>query len=158
MPTFFLRLNVYGVPYRSLWVSTIVVQALLYMIRRWGLSYLDLAKISSCSTIGPYLVTAAYALKLCITGETYIYPENDGELITLIGAREGITLAKRDGNSSERYRDMFFALMALIFSIGMLCAAGWESFFLVVACYTFALVVKLLLIFCTHIHTDADQF
>ncbi|MDM0078158.1 basic amino acid/polyamine antiporter [Variovorax sp. J2P1-59] len=71
MPAFLARENVNKAPVASLWLSNIVIQ--LFLLVTWFAEYaFTLAlKMTSSMTLIPYLLVAAYALKLAWTGETY---------------------------------------------------------------------------------------
>ena len=71
MPSFLARENANKVPAAALWLTNIVIQAL--PDRRWFAEYaFTLAlKMTSAMTLIPYLLVAAYGLKLAWTGETY---------------------------------------------------------------------------------------
>ncbi len=71
MPSFLARENANKVPAAALWMTNIVIQA--FLIVAWFADYaFTLAlKMTSSMTLIPYLLVAAYALKLAWTGETY---------------------------------------------------------------------------------------
>ena len=71
MPSFLGRENANKVPAAALWMTNIVIQA--FLIVAWFADYaFTLAlKMTSSMTLIPYLLVAAYALKLAWTGESY---------------------------------------------------------------------------------------
>ena len=71
MPAFLGRENENKVPAAALWMTNIVIQ--VFLIVAWFADYaFTLAlKMTSSMTLIPYLLVAAYALKLASTGETY---------------------------------------------------------------------------------------
>jgi arginine:ornithine antiporter / lysine permease len=71
MPSFLARENENKVPDAALWLTNIVIQA--FLIVAWFAEYaFTLAlKMTSSMTLIPYLLVAAYGLKLAWTGETY---------------------------------------------------------------------------------------
>jgi arginine:ornithine antiporter / lysine permease len=71
MPAFLGRENDNKVPAAALWMTNIVIQ--IFLIVAWFADYaFTLAlKMTSSMTLIPYLLVAAYALKLAWTGETY---------------------------------------------------------------------------------------
>jgi arginine:ornithine antiporter/lysine permease len=72
MPAFLARENSRGVPSASLWLTNIVIQA--FLLVTWFAEYaFTLAlKMTSSMTLIPYLLVAAYGLKIATTGETYV--------------------------------------------------------------------------------------
>ena len=71
MPAFLARENKHKAPAAALWLSNAVIQ--LFLIVTWFADYaFALAlKLTSAMTLIPYLLVAAYGLKLAWTGETY---------------------------------------------------------------------------------------
>jgi arginine:ornithine antiporter/lysine permease len=72
MPTFLSRENDNKAPAAALWLSNAVIQ--LFLLVTWFAEYaFTLAlKLTSAMTLIPYLLVAAYGLKLAWTGETYV--------------------------------------------------------------------------------------
>jgi arginine:ornithine antiporter/lysine permease len=66
--------NAAGSPMNSLWVTNGLVQVFLLVTLFASSSYQFLYTIASVAILPPYVLSAAYALKLAVTGETY---END---------------------------------------------------------------------------------
>lgn len=75
MPSFLARVNVHNVPAGALWLTNCVIQ--LFLLVTWFAEYaFTLAlKMTSAMTLVPYLLVAAYGLKLAWRGETYNIPE-----------------------------------------------------------------------------------
>ncbi len=71
MPAFLARENENKAPAAALWLSNAVIQ--IFLIVTWFAEYaFTLAlKLTSAMTLIPYLLVAAYGLKLAWTGETY---------------------------------------------------------------------------------------
>jgi arginine:ornithine antiporter / lysine permease len=71
MPSFLARENASKVPVGALWLTNIVIQ--VFLIVTWFAEYaFTMAlKMTSSMTLIPYLLVAAYGLKLAWTGETY---------------------------------------------------------------------------------------
>jgi arginine:ornithine antiporter/lysine permease len=71
MPSFLARENENKVPAGALWLTNAVIQ--VFLIVTWFAEYaFNLAlKMTSAMTLLPYLLVAAYGLKLAWTGETY---------------------------------------------------------------------------------------
>jgi arginine:ornithine antiporter / lysine permease len=87
MPSFLARENENKVPVAALWLTNIVIQA--FLLVTWFAEYaFTLAlKMTSSMTLIPYLLVAAYGLKLAWTGETYA---DDGRARTTDWVRGGI--------------------------------------------------------------------
>lgn len=108
MPSFLNYENPQKVPSISLWMTNIVVQGFL-VITLFADNAFDLAlELTSAMTLIPYLLVAAYALKLAVTRETY----------------------ERD--TSSRTRELVIAAIATLYSILMLVAGGLDK--LLLAC------------------------
>ena len=71
MPSFLARENENKAPAAALWLSNAVIQ--LFLIVTWFAKYaFTLAlKLTSAMNLIPYLLVAAYGLKIAWTGETY---------------------------------------------------------------------------------------
>ena len=99
MPAVFARENRNGSPAGSLWITNLCVQAFLIITYLFNSTYLSLFYIASTAILVPYVLSGAYALKLALTGESY-------------AAAEG------------RSRDMIVGLIATVFGIWLIYAAG----------------------------------
>ncbi|MHC4055198.1 basic amino acid/polyamine antiporter [Bradyrhizobium sp. 25ACV] len=75
MPSFLARENANKVPVGALWLTNCVIQA--FLLVSWFAEYaFTLAlKMTSAMTLLPYVLVAAYGLKLASTGETYYVGE-----------------------------------------------------------------------------------
>jgi arginine:ornithine antiporter / lysine permease len=100
MPAVLARENVNKVPAPALWLTNIVIQT--FLLVTWFAEYaFTLAlKMTSSMTLIPYLLVAAYGLKLAWTGETY------------------------SAKSRERAIDWAIAAVATIYAAGMIYAGG----------------------------------
>ncbi|MGJ7511102.1 basic amino acid/polyamine antiporter [Variovorax sp. GT1P44] len=100
MPSFLAGENSNGTPAAALWLTNIVIQA--FLLVTWFAEYaFTLAlKMTSSMTLIPYLLVAAYGLKLAWTGETY----KPGE----------------PGRSADRVQ----GAIAVVYAAGMLYAGG----------------------------------
>jgi arginine:ornithine antiporter/lysine permease len=100
MPAFLARENENKAPAAALWLTNAVIQ--LFLIVTWFAEYaFSLAlKLTSAMTLIPYLLVAAYGLKLAWTGETYTV-----------------------GNRS-RTVDWLRGAIATVYAAGMLLAGG----------------------------------
>lgn len=100
MPSFLARENANKVPVAALWLTNIVIQ--LFLLVTWFAEYaFTLAlKMTSSMTLIPYLLVAAYGLKLAWTGETY----------------------ERDARS--RSGDWMRGAIATVYAAGMIYAGG----------------------------------
>ena len=112
LPAFLARENANQVPYAALWLSNIVIQA--FLLVTWFAQYaFTLAlKMTSAMTLIPYLLVAAYGLRLAWTGETY--------------ARQG----------PGRYREGLIAAIATLYAAAMIYAG--DSKFLLLAALLYA--------------------
>jgi len=100
MPSVLARENANKVPAAALWLTNIVIQ--LFLLVTWFAEYaFTLAlKMTSSMTLIPYLLVAAYGLKLAWTGKTY----------------------EQDGRS--RTGDWIRGALATLYAAGMLYAGG----------------------------------
>lgn len=106
MPNFLDRENAQKVPSVSLWMTNLVVQGFL-IITLFAQNAFDLAlELTSAMALIPYLLVAAYALKLALTRETY------------------------DRDSRNRTQEMVISIIATLYSILMLVAGGLEKLLL----------------------------
>ena len=71
MPSFLARENRRKVPVGALWLTNIVIQAFLLVTYFAEYAFTLALKMTSSMTLVPYLLVAAYALKLAWTAETY---------------------------------------------------------------------------------------
>ena len=71
MPSFLARENSKKVPVGALWLTNIVIQAFLLVTYFAEYAFNLALKMTSSMTLVPYLLVAAYALKLAWTAETY---------------------------------------------------------------------------------------
>jgi len=71
MPSFLARENPDGVPFAALWLTNVVIQAFVLVTWFAESAFTIALKMTSAMTLVPYLLVAAYGLKLAWTGETY---------------------------------------------------------------------------------------
>ena len=71
MPSFLARENAKAVPVAALWLTNIVIQVFLLVTYFAEYAFTLALKMTSSMTLVPYLLVAAYGLKLAWTGETY---------------------------------------------------------------------------------------
>ena len=100
MPSFLARENANKVPSAALWLTNIVIQ--LFLLVTWFAEYaFTMAlKMTSSMTLIPYLLVAAYGLKLAWTGKTY------------------------EQNGRSRTGDAVRGAIATLYAAGMLYAGG----------------------------------
>ncbi len=100
MPSFLTRENAHQVPSSALWLTTLFVQ--LFLLLTWFTEYaFTLAlELTSSLTLIPYLLVAAYALKLAGSRETY------------------------ESEPGERGKDLLIALLATAYAVLMVWAGG----------------------------------
>ena len=115
MPAFLARENKNRVPAAALWLSNTVIQ--VFLLVTWFAEYaFTLAlKMTSSMTLMPYLLVAAYGLKLAWTGETYVV----------------------DGRAHDRGRtgDWVRGAIATVYAAGMIYAGGLKFLLLSAVLY-----------------------
>jgi arginine:ornithine antiporter / lysine permease len=111
LPKFLAHENAKAVPSKALWLTNAVIQ--LFLLVTWfAESAFTLAlKMTSAMTLLPYLLVAAYALKLAWTGETYA------------------------GEAADRQRDRNRAAIATVYAATMLLAGGAKFLLLAALLY-----------------------
>jgi arginine:ornithine antiporter / lysine permease len=111
MPAFLTRENPHNAPSAALWLTTLFVQ--LFLLLTWFTEYaFTLAlELTSSLTLIPYLLVAAYALKLAYSRETY---ENDAR---------------------ERGKDLLIAVLATAYALLMVWAGGMKYLLLSAVIY-----------------------
>ena len=100
MPVFLKKENANHVPVNALWLTNSMIQVFLLITLVSSGTYTSLIYLASSMILVPYLWSAAYAVLLCVRGETY-------------------TLASR-----RRFKDLVVGLVALIYAMWLLYAAG----------------------------------
>jgi arginine:ornithine antiporter / lysine permease len=105
MPNFLNHENAQKVPSRSLWMTNIVVQGFLIVTLFAQNAFTLALELTSAMSLIPYLLVAAFALKLALTRETY---END----------------------NRRNRELLISIVAVLYSMLMLVAGGLEKLLL----------------------------
>jgi arginine:ornithine antiporter/lysine permease len=110
MPRFFGGENAQGAPATSLWITNGLVQIFLIVAFFANSTYQALFSIASVAILVPYAFSGAYAAKLAITGEAY-------------GAGDG------------RTRDLIAGLVATIYGIWLVYAAGPAFLFMAAILY-----------------------
>ncbi len=112
MPAFLTRQNKAQVPSAALWTTNILVQTLLILTVLSSYAYGSALELTGALSLIPYLLVAAYGLKLAWTKETY-----------------GLNL-------HGRRKDLIIALIATSYAFLMLCAGGIRYFLLSAIIYT----------------------
>jgi arginine:ornithine antiporter/lysine permease len=100
MPSFLARENSKKVPIGALWLTNIVIQVFLLVTYFAQYAFTLALKMTSSMTLIPYLLVAAYGLKLAWTGETYAT------------------------DPSSRATDWIRSAIATIYAAGMIYAGG----------------------------------
>lgn len=111
-PRWFAVENANGTPANSLWVTNLAVQAFLILAYFSKDSYNFFYFIASVAILPPYVFSGAYALKLALGGETY------------------------QGEDRQRRRDLIVGVVATVYGLWLVYAAGLE--FLLMATLLFA--------------------
>ena len=100
MPAFLKKENVNHVPVNALWLTNSMIQIFLLITLVSAGTYTSLIYLASSMILVPYLWSAAYAVLLCVRGETY------------------------ERASRRRIKDLLVGAIALIYAIWLLYAAG----------------------------------
>jgi arginine:ornithine antiporter/lysine permease len=100
MPNFLTRENDKGVPATALWLTSGLVQLFLIVTLFSEYAFQLALELTSSLSLIPYLLVAAYGLKLALTRETY------------------------ERNSRNRNRELIISLIATLYSALMLYAGG----------------------------------
>ena len=100
MPLFLRYENANRVPANALWLTNILIQIFLIIILFSGSTYLTLVYLSSSMILIPYLGSAAYTIRLAISGETYSQSEK------------------------KRTKEFIIATLAAIYALWLLYAGG----------------------------------
>ncbi|MFK8249859.1 basic amino acid/polyamine antiporter [Ancylobacter terrae] len=100
MPRFLAHQNAAGVPDAALWLTNGLIQSFLILTLFAEQAFILALKLTSSMILLPYLLVAAYALKLALTGETY--------------AR----------GPQERRGDLVRAALATLYTAGLVYAGG----------------------------------
>lgn len=112
MPRFLARENAAGTPITALIATTVGVQVLLAVTLLVDDSLNFMLDLTTSLALVPYLLAAAYALKLTLSGETY------------------------EDDSSGRRKHLVFAGLASAYAVFLFFAAGLE--FLLLSCLLYA--------------------
>lgn len=100
MPRFLARENSNGVPANALWLTNSVVQAFLILTLFAQYAFTFALELTSSMILIPYLLVAAYGLKLAWSGETY------------------------DRDPKGHRGDLVRAAIAVVYTAGLIYAAG----------------------------------
>ncbi len=111
MPAFLARENGNGVPAAALWLTNLLVQLFLILTLFSEQAFLMAIKLTSSMILLPYLLVAAYALKLAWTGESY------------------------EAQPRGRRTDLARALLATVYAAGLIYAGGLKFLLLSLVIY-----------------------
>ena len=112
MPKLFGRINRHEAPAPALWVTNVISQICLLLTVLWEGAYLAMATLAAALILVPYLLSAAFALKLVISGVTY-----------------------KNGPRSRRSCDAVVAGVATLYGIWLVVAAGADALMLAALLY-----------------------
>jgi len=105
-------------PVMSLWVTNGLVQMFLILTYFYSATYNALFTIASAAIMVPYVLSGAYALKIALSGESY-------------------------GSGEGRTRDIVIGLIATIYGLWLVYAAGPKYLFLCAMLYAVGIAVYL---------------
>lgn len=101
LPAALAKENKHGAPAAALWLTNICVQGLLLWTLVNENTYTDLVYLATSLILLPYLWSAAYQLKLAVTGETY-------------------------AGDRSRGRDLAVGALSLAYAVWLVYAGGWQ--------------------------------
>lgn len=113
MPALLTRTNKNGTPIAALLATTVSVQVLLFLVLVVDDALDFILKLDAALVLVPYLLAAAYSLKLTVTGETY-----------------------GQGKDQERSKQRIIAALAVVYTLFLLYSAGFS--FLLLSCLIYA--------------------
>ena len=111
MPAFLARENRHGVPEAALWSTNIVIQTFLVVTYFAEYAFTLALKMTSAMTLIPYLLVAAYGLKLSWTRETY------------------------EAEPQARNKDVAIGALAAVYATAMIVAGGLKFVLLAALLY-----------------------
>lgn len=100
MPAWFHKENKNGVPANALWLSNGAIQLFLIITLFSSSSYLDLLYLATSMILMPYFFSTVYAVMIAVRGEGYA------------------------ADSGSRSKDILIGLIAVLYSVWLLYAAG----------------------------------
>ncbi|MFI6519787.1 basic amino acid/polyamine antiporter [Spirillospora sp. NPDC050679] len=112
MPAFLKRANRHDAPTSALAMTGALITAVLVVTLFSEDAFTFTLKLCSSLSLVPYLLAAGYALKLAVSGETY------------------------DTAPRGRGRETVVAVLAVVYTVFLIFAAGWE--FLLLSCIVYA--------------------
>lgn len=137
MPSFLTRENSKGVPSAALWITSGLIQVFLIVTLFSENAFTLALELTSCLSLIPYLLVAAYGLKLALTGETYTQPQSRRRewVISAIATFYSIWLIYAGGLKYLLLSAVIYAPGTLLFLLarreqGRKIFQFWEWFFL----------------------------
>ncbi|WP_081853072.1 arginine-ornithine antiporter [Bosea sp. 117] len=116
-PRWFSAENGNGAPINSLWVTNLCVQAFLVLTYFSKDAYNFFYFIASVAILPPYVFSGAYALKLALSGEGY------------------------QGQDRQRRRDLIVGLLATLYGLWLVYAAGLQYLLMATLLFVPGLIV-----------------
>ncbi|NGQ97494.1 arginine-ornithine antiporter [Brevibacillus sp. SYP-B805] len=110
LPKWLARENENGTPSASLWLTNGLIQTFILLVLFSESTYKALYSMAGVAILLPYLFSALYQLKLAYTGESY-------------------------GGEERRGKDLFLGIVATIYSIWLVYAAGLSYLLMVSVLY-----------------------
>ncbi len=136
MPSFLTRENSKGVPSAALWITSGLIQVFLIVTLFSENAFTLALELTSCLSLIPYLLVAAYGLKLALTGETYTQPQSRRRewVISAIATFYSIWLIYAGGLKYLLLSAVIYAPGTLLFLLarreqGRKVFQSWEWFF-----------------------------
>ena len=115
-PKPFARKNENGSASVSLWISSVFMQAVIFMVYFSNHAWLAMLAISALTVLPAYLMSTAYLFKLCITGEYNKYPTEHSRTSALICSLIGMVFCLFMFYASEM---KYLAMVPLLLTIGL---------------------------------------
>lgn len=120
MPNFLTRENSKGAPAAALWITSGFIQVFLIVTLFSENAFTLALELTSCLSLIPYLLVAAYGLKLALTGESY------------------------DTQPRSRRRELVISAIATFYSIWLIYAGGLKYLLLSALIYAPGTILFLL--------------
>lgn len=115
-PKPFAKKNDKGSASVSLWVSSAFMQAVVLMVYFSNHAWLAMLAISALTVLPAYLMTTAYLLKLCVTGEYNKYPTHHNRIAALVCSIIGLVFCLFMFYASQM---KYLAMVPILLTLGL---------------------------------------